>query len=149
MAAAIVKRRVIIGWRAELINAVLDACSNVPYGRYLHIEVDLRLKPDSLGRLQRKFQSSAEKQRFYKVENRERYLSSKQRDRDRMLVDYDLYCKQYFEIFPDSQPVSYRVFSKLGLSTKWRSDPYKAVLSSYRIPSEISASSKSRNTSKK
>lgn len=137
MAAAIVNRRSVTGWRSELINHVLDACARVPYGQYLHIEVDIRLKPDTAGRLTRKYNSSAEKSRMWKLKNRTGYIASKQRDRDRMKSDYVDYCSRYMQVFPDSKPVSYRVFSKLGLSTKWRKNPEHAVLSSYRIPAQI------------
>jgi hypothetical protein len=133
MATAIVKRRVVTGWRSDLINAVLDACSSVPYGQYLHIEVDFKLKPDSLGRLQRKWNSKAEKSRVWKVQHRDIYLRGKELERERMKLDYQAYCLQYLEAFPGSMPASYRGFSKLGLAAKWRKDPKSAVISSHRL----------------
>lgn len=141
MATAILNRRLIVGWRHDSINHVLDICATLPWGAYVNFDPD-RLSPDARGRLQRKWGSPAEKHRSYKVNNRDAYLASKQRERDRMKEDYATYCEQYMQTFPESEPVSYRVFAKLGLAPKWRKDPQLAVLSSYRIPSEIHKASK-------
>lgn len=141
MAIAILNRRLIVGWRTESINHVLDICATLPWGMYIDHD-PTRLSPDSLGRLQRKWSSRAEKERAFKINNRESYMNGKQRERDKMKADYATYCEQYMEMFPESEPVSYRVFAKLGLAPKWRKDPKLAVLSSYRIPSEIHKASK-------
>lgn len=141
MATAIVKRRVVIGWRHDSINRTLDLCATLPWGVYVNHDPS-RLLPDGLGRLVRKYDSAAHKSRSFKMNNPVAYSSAKQRERDKMKADYEVYCQQYMEMFPDSKPVSYRVFSKLGLAPKWRKDPKLAVLSSYRSPDDIAKSSK-------
>jgi hypothetical protein len=129
MAVAIVARRV-RGWRSDSINQMLDLCS-VTLG---YVSPSTDLKPNSLGVLNRIYDSSQQKQKQHKIRRPELYKAAKERERQKMLADYQDYVSKYLVKFPDSEPVSYWVFSKKGLAPKFRKDPDLAVHLSYRSP---------------
>lgn len=127
MAEAIVKRRVIIGWRHEAINHVLDICA----GTIGYVIADHVLLHDSRGRLQKKWSSKSEKCRGLKILNREKYFAAKAREKQKLIDDYEEYTSLYLRTFPGGTPCTYRTFAKLGIAPRWRADPMNCVLFTY------------------
>lgn len=127
MAEAIVKRRVIVGWRHDAINHVLDVCA----GTLGYVFADDVLKPDSRGILQRKHVDNAARVRAQRVGNREGFLARKAREKQKLMDDYEDYKSLYMRTFPGGVPCTWRAFAKLGIAPRWRANPMGCILFTY------------------
>lgn len=143
MATAILKRRLVYGWRHDGINEVLDQCAEID--GYLFLEVELtqgRRKLDALGRQNRIYDDVAHKQRVYRQTKPEQYDKKKAATTQYKKDKYMAYCQLYIQQFPGSLPVSFSHFRKTDLFKNFNADPMSAVVSSYGIADEISRKKK-------
>ncbi len=137
MATAILNRRVIIGWRHDAINAMLDICSESM--DEVHPEAE---KVGPAARHARRWANATEKCRFYKFVNPESYKSSKLRKHEKIVADYALYSQMYRARFPESKPLSFFSFRTKQCDgalvvTQFRQDPERCLMLTYRAPDAI------------
>lgn len=126
MAAAIVNRRVITGWRSSSINETLDKCSVTE--DYLELyEVGGHKKIDKRGRHSKMYedQNAGARARYHK--NPEKQKEKLDNRMKRYRSDYELFCSQFKLRFPDENPVTFSRFWKTDIRVNWLENPESVI----------------------
>jgi hypothetical protein len=122
VAAAIVNRRLVKGWRVSSIDETLDRCATTE-GYLELVGVGDQKKVDRRGALSKIYENKTEMNRAWARRNPDKVKDKFAKRLDRYTEDYAVFCAQFKERYPQQEPVSFSRFWKTDIRVTWLADP--------------------------
>ena len=139
MAAAIVKRRLVKGWRSSSIDETLDRCATTE-GHLELVGVGDQKKMDRRGALSKIYENKTEMNRAWARRNPDKVKEKFSKRIEGYKEDYALFCAQFKERYPQQDPVSFSRFWKTDIRVTWLADPQSVIEQTRFLAAELQES---------